>query len=404
MFAYAAPRAVSLSQFSQPVAKESPSTITPDGDPQSADGATQLPIADATVDDHLPVNRALPKDEPLDPTSAMDNPATQAVVGGGLRPGERVLVDSLIGQVNGRPIFAHDVLDPIEGTLRAIARDMEDNAGQARAAFAVVVARGFRRIVENELVLADAESELTAQQRQGFLMWLTELKQDFKRKFGEGSQSLTEERLREEGEADSLDEKIGSIRDVELIRGQFRKKVSQRVIVSWRDVQREYERRKGEFNPPASMTLGILALGNKDDVENIAYVKERLAAGDTFESLADRFGGEPRPFELDTEGKPKGLVATLRDVAAQLASGETSEAVEVRTSTVWVHLYEIQRPAPRTIYDRDVQFAVRDDLRNRRHFAEADRYLAGLENRDKNTDLDQMERRLLDIAIRRYLR
>ena len=94
----------------------------------------------------------------------------------------------------------------------------------------------------------------------------------------------------------------------------------------------------------------------------------------------------------------------MSDVAAQLAAGETSEAVEVRAATIWVHVYEIQRPTPRTIYDRDVQFQIRDDLRNRRHVAEAYRYIAGLENRDQNTDLVQMERRLLDIAYRRYYR
>ena len=74
-------------------------------------------------------------------------------------PGQTWPVEGLVGQVNGRPVFADAFFNPIEDRLIAIAA-MPDRA-EARRALVAVVSREFKETVDSELVVADAESQLS---------------------------------------------------------------------------------------------------------------------------------------------------------------------------------------------------------------------------------------------------
>ena len=72
------------------------------------------------------------------------------------QPGDRALVDSLIGQINGRPIFADDILLPIEDQLIAESRKSASPDEFARRA-QVIVFEWMQSFVISELFLAEKE-------------------------------------------------------------------------------------------------------------------------------------------------------------------------------------------------------------------------------------------------------
>ena len=81
------------------------------------------------------------------------------------KPGESVIVDSLVGHVNGRPIFADEFLEPIEDRLL---RASEETIGiQREQVFMMIINDWLREVVLNELILAVAQASLTEQQQMG---------------------------------------------------------------------------------------------------------------------------------------------------------------------------------------------------------------------------------------------
>jgi hypothetical protein len=92
-----------------------------------------------------------------------------------LRVGQRWPVESLIGQINGRPIFAEEVFSRVEAEVMLAAQN--PNPEQARAGVDATVRRAFRQQVESELILAEAESRLSPEMKQGLLGWLRDLQE-----------------------------------------------------------------------------------------------------------------------------------------------------------------------------------------------------------------------------------
>jgi len=78
----------------------------------------------------VPTETAEPEREDATPESPADASGLPQLGAGpssedawfGPEPGTRIIVDSLVGQVNGRPIYADTFFQPIRDQLRAIAR------------------------------------------------------------------------------------------------------------------------------------------------------------------------------------------------------------------------------------------------------------------------------------------
>jgi hypothetical protein len=167
------------------------------------------------------------------------------------RPGEAVVVDSLVGHVNGRPVFADAFLEPIEDRLL---RAAEDNHGVERElAFRKIINDWLQDVVTNELLLAEAQASLSFDEQRGLFAWLRMMYDEEIRRGG-GTRSGAEQRRRQSGE--NLDSYLGEQKDMVLIHQLQQSKIQPRVIVSWRDSEREYQRRYSTRSPspPSSMT------------------------------------------------------------------------------------------------------------------------------------------------------
>jgi hypothetical protein len=319
------------------------------------------------------------------------------------RPGQPAIVDSLVGEVNGRPIFADEVLEPIADQLIATAR--EHTGARRDAEFRLIVAGWLQQVITNELLLAEAESSLTTQQRQGLLAFLDSIKEETIRTQGTGSRGLAERRVRAEG-AGGLDDYVQRQKELVLISEMRRRKIDPLVIVSWRDIEREYQRLYAEYNRPAAVTLARIRLPG-DSPSRIEEVRTRLAAGEPFarvaESLGFRDGGRWETFPL-SEGRLADIEAApeIRTALTGLEEGQTAGPISMGGNVLWIHVASLERPTARSIYDPEVQTALIARVTQQRRKEAWDRYVNSLVQKGIGEELDRVAERVYAIARARY--
>lgn len=317
-----------------------------------------------------------------------------------LQPGEPIIVDSVIGQVSGRPIFAHSLLEPIADRLRQEGR--QTTAGEFLARATQIVNQRLRELVLNELFLAEAEASLTPQQQQGLLALLRDVQERTVAE-GAGSRALRERQLREESGL-TIAEYLEIRRSEMLISNLIAEKIRPRVIVSWKDVQREYARRFSEFNPPARVTLKRIRLFG-DQREQIEMVRQRLAAGDDFDVVAaEAMPGEDATWDTFQMG-PGGvsdipIAEAYKPHLANLSTGQTTAAIDLEGRVVWLHVAAIEQPPGRSLFE--VQRSVQDHLFRRRFAEERERYIQTVMEKGIYDELDQMLQRVMVVAMMRF--
>lgn len=322
-----------------------------------------------------------------------------------LKPGDGVIVDSLIGQVNGRPIFADEFFRPIEDELIAQSRQMTQSQFMQHAR--AVVEQRLDEVVMNELFLAEAEAGLSQEEQRGLFAFMKMFQEETIAESG-GLEGLTRAEL--ELEDITLEQYIEAERNRRLIQKLIFEKIRPRVIVSWRDIEREYERRRDEFNPPAEVTLSRIRLSTERDAAQIADVQTRLDAGETFADVAASLGLENGGKWQTFRTGPGGIDAIelnedIKKHLIGLKQGDTTQPFQVgetNPSTWWLHVTEVKQPPARDIYDPDVQRSLNDYLYNVRFNEQFMHYRQTLFQRGIFDELDDMRDRLLAIAIVRY--
>ena len=180
--------------------------------------------------------------------------------------------------MNGRPIYAEEFFEPIEDQLRVIAAGAD--RAQARRTLEAFVAQRFKAAVDSELVVAEAESKLSPEQQAGLFAWLRSLQEETIAQRG-GIRAAAEESLQAE-EGGSIEDFLRITRDTQLARRLLNERIEPRAIVSWRDVEQEYERRRGEFNPRPQIRIGRVRLSVETDAAAIERVKALVAEGKDF--------------------------------------------------------------------------------------------------------------------------
>jgi len=367
--------------------------------------------ANPAAEDGAPISprAALPETNaggPRDPVSGGDRVSDAAPrTARPLRAGDRVIVDSLVGQVNGRPIFADTFFEPIADELVAASRESTPAEFTERAG--EIVQRELQNVLINALFIAEAESRLSAEQKQGLFAWLKDVTARVTAERG-GSTELAQQDLART-ESATLEQYVGRVRDEALIRNLIAERIEPRIIVAWRDVVRAYDRQHERFIPRASVTLARIRLRTQSDALRIAEVEQRLAAGEPFAQVADAMGepsgGEWQKFDVGAGGSAEIELAdpALDAAVASLTQpGQVAGPVEVGNSTWWVQLSAYDRPEALSLYDPLVQRALASEIRAERYGQEQRRYVQTLLEKGIYDELDLMGQRLLAIAVARY--
>jgi hypothetical protein len=340
------------------------------------------------------------------------NPATNTeqvdVLDGGetpvLRVGQRWPVESLIGQINGRPIFAEEVFSRVEAEVMLAAQN--PNPEQARAGVDATVRRAFRQQVESELILAEAESRMSPEMKQGLLGWLRDLQETTIAQRG-GNRAAAEDALRDEMRM-SVEEFVEFRKNTELTRDILRRKVEPRVVVSWRDVERLYAQRQASYAPNPEMRLGRIRLVKEGQQDKIELATRMLAEGKPFVEVARAVGAEKDGFwrsvpTQDGQMNVSDLTDDLQAVLRPLKPGEVSAPFEQRSSVSWFTVLGVDAQQGISIFDPDLQLALRGELQAVQERYEQARYIQSLQKRWLGASITRMEMRLVQMARERYL-
>lgn len=347
------------------------------------------------------------------PMRAPEITTTVGAPSGPTTGGTPITIDAVVGQINGKPVLVSEILDPLDGVLRAAGTQAKDLRSWQKAAAEPIV-RELRRRIEDELVLSEARSGLSAQQKAGLLHFLGQIESSLI-SAQQGSEVKADEEMRKQTgrtlKQEAVDEK-----DKALITNELRSKVLPRVVVSWRDVKNEYERNHERYHPPAKYTFRMIyAPADKPDV--ISRIREALEGSGTF---ADVAGGELNEFNR----REKGVME--RSIAGAQGEGEFFPAADVnnalRSLTVgqvlgpieyapdknkpdvkraaWVYLERIDQPQGVSLYD--AQLELQNELREERTSAEIQRYFDGLRKRGNVSKIEVMADKLMRVATDRY--
>ena len=313
----------------------------------------------------------------------------------------------MVGQINGRPLFASEFFASMDARLRAEAarRTPEDWLGFARGE----IRKALRDRIRDELLLAEVETSLTEQQRAGLVNFVRSLRDNFISE-NRGSEAMADRKFLED-QGVTLAQAVQSRRDEELIRSWLRRILQNKIYVSWRDVKQRYERDHDVYHPPAKATFHMIRV-SISAADELDAVKEGLAANEDFQKIAH----EHSRFNQKKSGLYEALIsgdsyddselfgiAALNDAAHMLKPGDAVGPIEVGSNVYWLKLDSIDQ-INQSLYD--VQMEIQQKLYSERVLVAQDDYFNTLLKRSglqTSREVDRMEKRLFEIAAERYL-
>ncbi len=352
------------------------------------------------------------------PTAAVAMAPIARVSSEAVKVGDPIIVESLVGQINGKPVFAGEFLKPLDKNLAAKAASSK-NGREWVAEAKRITGTALMTQLQDELFLAEARATLTKEERAGLVNLVSKLRENLTTTT-EGSQELANERLLAE-EGKTLEEKATDERDKILIRTLVSRYISPRVNISWRDVQREYARNYDTYNPAPTATLRMIWVPKKETgrtpevvaklTARATDVAAKLAAGEKFAELAkDRTlndfnageGGFLASKTFDSSKPDAKLVEDpkVNEKAIALRAGEFAGPIESGNRLIWVFMESIDNAPARDL--AEVQLEISSSLREKKFGEETSRFINRLIERGSKTDLALMNERLLLIAADRY--
>ncbi len=337
-----------------------------------------------------------------------DGSTRTVAIGGGseeirLRAGEKWTIDSLVGQINGRPVYASQFMQSIEDRILRIVA--ENPRQRSQRLIEELVAERFQQYINNELIIAEAEGMLSPEMQAGVFAWLQGIQEQTVAGYG-GNRASASQSLQDQFGM-TMEQYLREKRDEALAQDLLRRRVKPRTIVSWRDVERQYGLLEKEYNPQPRITIGRIKLAPTDEAL-IADVEARLARAETFSQIAVALalpeGGAWQQYQLPTNGlEGLDLAQEIRTALAAVPQGSVTTPIRKPTSVTWYCVTDVLQQTQRSIFDPVLQRQLRRALEDQRGRYEQFRYLRSLRDRWVTNDIDQMTLRLTRIAWDRYL-
>jgi hypothetical protein len=399
----AEPAAVSADRFAprqEQGAAPTPAVDAGDAVGDSARSADPAPIPRARAQ----ASGAAPRADALPIRSFIGEPEVAAAAN--VAPAaDPVILESVVGQINGRPVFASEVLDPLDGKLRAIA----ERVGADRAAFIAAARPEIRGVllkkIQDELILAEARASLTPEQQQGLFFFLGQVQRSMVSQQA-GSRLQADEATRETS-GRTLQQEARDQLELKLIEHEINRKIYSRVNIPWRLVRQEYERNADRFNEPGVAVFRVIAVPMAD-ADRVRAAEQAIAERPFAEAatmdfntfLRDSGGLARREFRGELS-EADVFAAPLNETARALAVGQTVGPIRWDNALAWVHLESVQPPRVRSLYD--AQLDLDFELRDRKRRAEGDVYFERLLSRGSFTEIGRMISQVEAIAAERYL-
>ncbi len=313
--------------------------------------------------------------------------------------GRSYTVDAMVGQVNGKPIYAAEVLEPIEEQLSVLGKSLprKEFVGRARQ----LIEGRLGQIVTDALILGEAERDLTVQEHAGLLQFLKLQREELIRFWGIGSVAVAQENLVRQTSR-TLDQTLNETRERMLVQRYLRERLWSKISVSRKDVERYYQEHFSDFNPPANRGLRLIYVETKESADTVGRM---LDEGVAFEEVAKQDLNQYRHEEggLMAEKAVGDEVfghAVLNEAMLTLRAGEFSGRVQAGGRYWWVRVESIDQPKGRSL--SEVQLEVESLLQRQRFQQLTQQYRRELFETGSYNSIDQMGEALLAIAVNRF--
>jgi hypothetical protein len=369
--------------------------------PEASPAAVTAPVAPAEQSD--PPSTTAPPTVEAPVTASSAQPATSAAT----QPQStapvtveppRFSMDGMVGQVNGHAIYAATVLEPSAEQLAQFGR--YDSPAEFRRKAQDLIARRLQQIVQDALILGEAERDLSDAQQQGLRDKLKKKREELLRMYGQGSLALAEETLmRDTGK--TLDQTIEEHRVRVVVEHYLQQKLFPRINVTRRDIERYYRDHFAEYNPPPVRTLRLIRTVTQAEADEVCKV---LASGTPFKEVAGSARNAYRPgngglMENATGDQVFGQ-PELNDAMLALQPGEHSPVIPADGSCWIIYLESIVQPPVRPLME--VQSEIELLMRMQQFRMLSDRYRARLVREGSFDTLQDMVDAVLRIAIARF--
>ncbi len=313
---------------------------------------------------------------------------------------DSIAVDAMVGHVNGKPIYANTVFEPMVQELttrgKQVPRDRFRNEATA------IISRRLNGMVIEALILGQAERNLKQQEEYGLRVILKKQREELIRKLGMGAESVADSRL-QQSEGLTLDEKVDEIRAEALVKKYTREKIIPQINVSRRDIKRYYKRHYDEFNPPPGRKIHMI---RTRDISKGARIDKMLAEGKPFLEIA----GDSNLNEKDPD--KQGLFfeniqdekifdnAKLNDPTLKLQADQHTERIKLGSSYYWIYVATISTGEVKPL--KEVQADVEARLRIMQYNQLTGEYHRELFETGSYDPLDDMVDRLVEVAMNRF--
>lgn len=308
-------------------------------------------------------------------------------------------LDAMVGQVNGKAIYARTVFEPIEPQLAALGRTLPPSVFKQRATELIV--GQLQTLVTNALILGEAERDLSKQEQFGLLSMLQSRREELLRQFGSGSAAVADEVSRSRTGKD-VDERVDEFRQQVLVGRYINTQVRTKINVSRKDIERYYDLHRAEYNPPPGRTVRLIMTRSDADAD---HLEKLLASGTSFDEVAKSKANQYRPAQ-------GGLMADritgdrfsgfdeLNQAMVKLKAGEHSPRLEVGGSFWWVKVETFDSGKGRSL--EEVQIEIRDLLENQQRNALGTAFRQKLLEEGSYNPVGEMADSLIQIAMSRY--
>ena len=318
-----------------------------------------------------------------------------------------LVMNAMIGQVNGNAIYADDVLKNAHDQLVTLGKNLsrrdflEEIRGNAQKPG--IIEQNIRAIVTNALIYGDAERNLSNNERFGVKMYVKQNREFLVRKFGQGSYALADKTLREKTGM-SLEQNLEEQRRGFIIQRYIDQKIRPLVNVSRGDVERYYRDHPEIFNPPALRDIRLIGVSNADTAANIETQLKNgtpfkdIATGPLNEKLRSRGGLMPN---LQGDAPFTKALDLLNKKLADLKQGDYTQTPTKIGRTYWfVCVEKMQQGEYMSL--RDAQLRIEEVLKAQQFKMHVDRYNSNLLKEGSYDDMRKMTNTLIQIAMNRY--
>ena len=325
--------------------------------------------------------------------------ATPSVSPSPVPVGSRFTVDAMVGQVNGQPLYAGTVLEPIIEQLKALGRALPRQEFLERARQLIEARVG--QMVADALIVGEAESDLSQQEHAGLANILKQQREELIRFWGKGSVAVAEETLVRQTSR-SLDQTLTETRQRMLVQRYLRQKLFPKINVTRKDVQRYYEDHLDEYNPAPRRTLRVIYV---EDPAHAQQVDGMLAQGRPFAEVAslplNRYRREDGGLMSEqAEGDQVFGQEELNHAMLRLQIGEHSPRVQADGRYWWVALDAVETAASRSL--NEVQLEIEALLRRQRFQALTEQYRRTLFTKGSYNSIETMSRAIVEVAASRF--